>query len=211
MPSPKQQDQAGTRAKLLNVAGELFAAKGFAAVTVREICAQANTNVASVNYHFGDKLGLYNAVILSIVQFAEEAGRSPRRGTPEEQLHEFLSRYLRGLLGSGKPNWGFRVIQREMQSPTPVLKHIVETVVKPTEARLKEIIGQIVRRNPNDESVRLCAHSIIGQCLHYKNAAPVLAHLWPELWEDPERIDKVVNHIAAFSQCALRELARPKK
>ena len=48
-----------TRARLLKAAEQLFAERGFRKVTVREICHAAKANVAAVNYHFGDKLGLY--------------------------------------------------------------------------------------------------------------------------------------------------------
>src|ERR1700743_147511 len=48
-----------TRKKLLEVAGRVFAEHGYYAATVRDICAQAGSNVAAVNYHFRDKLGLY--------------------------------------------------------------------------------------------------------------------------------------------------------
>ena len=54
-----------TRQRLLEAAARLFAARGFTHVTVREICNAANANVAAVNYHFGDKLGLYEPKHLS--------------------------------------------------------------------------------------------------------------------------------------------------
>jgi len=47
---------------VLTAATRLFAANGFERVTVREICRAADANVAAVNYHFGDKEGLYHEV-----------------------------------------------------------------------------------------------------------------------------------------------------
>ena len=54
---------AETCDRLLEVAARLFAARGFKDVTIREICRSARANVAAVNYHFGDKLGLYREVL----------------------------------------------------------------------------------------------------------------------------------------------------
>ena len=52
-----------TRERLLAAGQRLFADRGFKKVTVREICREAGANVAAVNYHFGDKLGLYREVL----------------------------------------------------------------------------------------------------------------------------------------------------
>ena len=57
-----------TRQRLLHVAERLFAERGFRYVTVREICRAAGANVAAVNYHFGDKLGLYREIVQSAVE-----------------------------------------------------------------------------------------------------------------------------------------------
>lgn len=210
MPGSPAITEQDTRAKLLDAAGELFAEKGFDGVTVREICMKAGANLAAVNYHFGDKRRLYNEVVGSILRFAEQAASSPREGSPKQQFREFVSRYLRGLLGAGRPAWVMRLMQREMANPTPVLKHIVESVVAPTENRLREIIGLLLRRDPRDEAVRLCAHSVIGQCLHYKQASPIFVHLWPDIWKNPKRIDILVEHITVFSLAAFSKMSRRK-
>jgi len=65
-----------TREKLIEAAGQVFAERGFQEATVREICSRAGTNGAAVNYHFGDKLGLYTEVLRSSIfalQAAEDA------------------------------------------------------------------------------------------------------------------------------------------
>ena len=63
-----------TREKLIEAAGEVFAEVGFHNATVREICALAGTNIAAVNYYFGEKLGLYSEVLKSsiLAQQADE-------------------------------------------------------------------------------------------------------------------------------------------
>ena len=60
-------DDHETRQRLLTVAERLFADRGFKKVTVREICRAARANVAAVNYHFGDKLGLYREVLQAAI------------------------------------------------------------------------------------------------------------------------------------------------
>lgn len=48
-----------TRVKLLRTAARLFAQKGYASTSVRDIVQAAGENVSSVSYHFGNKRNLY--------------------------------------------------------------------------------------------------------------------------------------------------------
>ena len=50
---------AGTRERLLKIACELFAEKGYPSASISEITRLAGANKASVNYHFGSKEKLY--------------------------------------------------------------------------------------------------------------------------------------------------------
>ncbi|GAD88778.1 putative TetR family transcriptional regulator [Vibrio halioticoli NBRC 102217] len=52
-----------TKQKIIEVAESLFAQKGFKDTSLRAITSQANVNLASVNYHFGDKKSLIRAVL----------------------------------------------------------------------------------------------------------------------------------------------------
>lgn len=51
-----------TKNKILDVAEELFAERGFAETSLRTITARAKVNLASVNYHFGSKKTLIQEV-----------------------------------------------------------------------------------------------------------------------------------------------------
>lgn len=61
-----------TKERLLAVAGELFADRGFDSVSLRMITDRANVNLASVNYHFGSKEELIGAVVDDIVRPVNE-------------------------------------------------------------------------------------------------------------------------------------------
>ena len=57
-----REDEDGTRERILRTAERLFAERGFNGVSVRELAAAAQANIASIGYHFDSKEGLLSEV-----------------------------------------------------------------------------------------------------------------------------------------------------
>ncbi len=75
-------DGQETRLALLEAASVLFAQKGYKEATNAEICKQAKTNTASINYHFSSKENLYieawkYAFNRSLERYPEDGGVAP--------------------------------------------------------------------------------------------------------------------------------------
>jgi AcrR family transcriptional regulator len=203
-----------TRAKLLDAAGEVFAQHGFRDATVREICARAKANVAAVNYHFGDKVGLYLEVLretLTAVQTDSLQEALTHSKTAEQALRLFITAVLSRIFGKGEQSLRTRIMVHELAQPSSALTHVVEEVIRPNYDKLRHLVGKILGRRPDDDATRLCTHSVIGQIVHYIHARPVISILWPDLKMTPERVEQVANHIADFSLCSLQALAKKKK
>ncbi len=203
-----------TRAKLLDAAGVIFAEQGFEAATVREICARAGANVAAVNYYFKDKLGLYTEVFRQSVCAAENEAMRRALGevkTPEEALRQFVGAMLRRMSSASRTSWNVRIMAHEMARPTAALPNVIDEVMRPNYRALREIIGAILGLGPDDDTTRLCAHSLIGQVVHYAIARPVIQSLWPDLKMTEERLQQIADHISDFTLCSLRALAEQKK
>src|SRR5512137_1253736 len=64
---------AAVRDALLETSRSLFLTRGFASVTIRQIAAAAGSSPATIHYHFGDKLGLYRAMLEAAVAPVVEA------------------------------------------------------------------------------------------------------------------------------------------
>jgi AcrR family transcriptional regulator len=64
---PSHSGDPSTKERILSAAEELFAAEGFEKVSLRAITQSADANLASVNYHFGSKDALIDAVIERII------------------------------------------------------------------------------------------------------------------------------------------------
>lgn len=210
--SPQHRSQSRvheeTRQRLIKTAGEVFAECGFQAATVREICRRAGTNIAAVNYHFGDKLGLYTELLERTVDENEGPilASAVREPDAEEALRRFLNGMFRLMNQVGGPSIYVRVMTHELAQPSAALATVVERVIAPKANILHGIVGRIIDRPPDDTETRLCVHSIVGQIVHYMHARPVIEHLWPGFSMTPERIDQIANHVTEFSLCALRSI-----
>jgi AcrR family transcriptional regulator len=201
-----------TRERLLSVAAQLFAEQGFNNVTIREICQVAGANLAAVNYHFRDKLGLYkevvemaaNAVHQSKVDLIEAA--EPL--TPEERLRTYIRLMLHRLLDPEEDSWMDKLIAREMIDPTPALDLIVEKGIKPTSRRLGGMVAELLHTSLDDNRVWQCFLSIQAQCLFYKSSKPITARMAPPGFKyTPELIDALAEHVYQFSLAGIRAIA----
>jgi AcrR family transcriptional regulator len=191
-----------TREKLLAVAGPVFADRGYQAATIREICAGAGANVAAINYHFGDKLGLYTEVLQQSVRAAQLVAVQSaldQNTPPEDILRALIRARLRSITGEDLPDWHSRLLAHELANPTPALRHLIKRVSRPIYKRLLELIGGMIGLSANDENTRLCAISVVGQVLAYVLPGPLLTEVWPELKLTPEQVERIADHIADFS------------
>jgi len=203
-------DENETRSRLLKVAARLFGERGFNHVSVRDICREAGTNVASVNYHFRDKLGLYCELIEIVAEgmnrgkiAALEAGAGR---PPEEQLRAYIRGFLHQLLDPNPKDdsWMEKLIAREMMEPTPALDLIIEKGIKPSGERLNRLVGDVLELPLGDERVLLCAGTIQGLCLWHRTSRSVAERLVPNLRYTPEVIDGIAEFVSNFALAGMR-------
>ncbi|HWW89061.1 MAG TPA: CerR family C-terminal domain-containing protein [Vicinamibacterales bacterium] len=193
----------------MSAAERLFADRGFKRVTVREICRVARANVAAVNYHFGGKLGLYREVLQSAIdamRSTNEAAKQAGEGqTPENQLRRYIFIFVHRLLSPGNETM-HRLMNREMNDPTPVLDELVERGVRPRIEYLSGVVSEMIGRPPTDQEVLRCIASIQSQSIAYL-PNPIVKKLGLTLTATPAQIDEVAEHIAQFSVAGVRAIA----
>ncbi len=98
--------QSEPKRKLLDAAEQLFAERGFEAVSVRDVTQLAKANVAAVNYHFGSREGMIALVISRYVTPIHEE-RIARLDALEKKwpgkvvpLEELIDAFVRPLAGT---------------------------------------------------------------------------------------------------------------
>ncbi len=220
------QTELDTRTRLLEAAGPVFAARGYDRATVREICTSAGVNIASVGYHFGDKLGLYRELIRETREARERQFPTPNTagGDPAVTLARIVRTLMSRILSADHSGWESQLFMREMQSPTPVFEDIVEQYFRPIYERLVQTIAALIELEqqtdtPTDTATKTPDHvvehlalTVIGACVHHKVGAGAIEILIsPERRKNHFDIDSLSRHITAVTLAAVRsnDVTRP--
>jgi TetR/AcrR family transcriptional regulator, regulator of cefoperazone and chloramphenicol sensitivity len=197
--------QDPTKVRLLEAAGEEFAAKGFDAARIRTICERAGANIAAVNYHFGDKEQLYVQTVLDAHRCGVEGDDEsrPDPGAAPEQLRDFIHHFLCRVLAINDPDdWRHRLLLREMLHPTSASDVLIREAIRPKFERLTQILRSFCPV-ADDRKLHAQAFSVIGQCLHYKMARAVTERLiGPEAFQALD-LEYLTDHITSFCLAAL--------
>lgn len=151
---------ADTQEHLLEAAERLFALRGYAGLTVREVAQEAQANVAAVNYHFGSKEGLVmemlrrrvapvNAERLRMLEEAKKrVGGAPLR--PEEIFEALLLPIGRAAVGDEGPDSTFmQLLGRSFTEPAEFLEKVHRDLFRGlAEAFFRELARTYPEANP---------------------------------------------------------------
>ncbi len=212
---PDSVQDLPTKERIIEAAAEIFGNQGFKAATIRNIAKAAKANVAAINYHFGDKAGLYRTVLLNI--FSNGFTAFPPVGplepgqNPEVQLQRFVKDMFYRLAspqGFGGYSGKGKLIAREFVEPTGAFEDIFETYIKPHRDALLSIIAGLCDTHPEDPRLKPCAVSILGQCVYYAFAAPVIGRVVPACAPTPDNLDQLAHGVYLFSLGGIKSLTR---
>jgi TetR/AcrR family transcriptional regulator, regulator of cefoperazone and chloramphenicol sensitivity len=199
-----------TRERLLKASARLFAERGFKKVTIRDICRAARANVAAVNYHFGDKLGLYREVLQTATEGMRAVNELARQAgadrSPEEQLRRYVAIFVQRVLTPGNDTV-YKLVNREMNDPTPALDTLVEQGVRPRIDYLSGLIADIIGCAPSDQRVLRCVVSLQSQVFSFL-PNPISARLGFVNKPSAANLRDIADHIAEFSLAGIHAVGR---
>ena len=198
-----------TRNAIMEAAGKIFAEEGYPKATVRDICRQASANIAAINYHFGDKKGLYLAVLkhyqaIAFQTYPPDLGMKKTQ-KPEEKLRVFIRSFLMRIMDDGRPAWFGKLLAQEFIQPTWAFDILVEENIRPAFQLLTGIVSEILGKSAKERKIRLCSMSIVGQCLYFRHSHPVITRLFPGEIFGARQIDELTDHITHLSLHGLME------
>ncbi len=126
--------------KILDVAEELIAKKGFDGTSVRDISAKANINVAMISYYFGSKekmlAYLYQYRVQRTRESFAEFAHTIKDGKPEMQMKEFIRFIVSQMF---KYNYFHAFVKQEIRHTELVKDELIEFYKTATE-KIDEVV-----------------------------------------------------------------------
>ena len=139
----------GTKSRILDAAERLFLEHGFEATSLRQLTAAAGVNLAAVNYHFGSKEELFQAVLTRrldpmnqeridlLTKLEREAGGKPL--SCEKVLFAMLIPALKLARDERRGGKNFlRLLGRAYADPAPFIRHFLSQQYAGMIGRYKE-------------------------------------------------------------------------
>lgn len=164
---PLRSDGEATRARIIEAAGRLFAGQGFAATTSKEIAATAGVDIASINYHFGSRTGLYEEVLLEahgriirLDRMEEVAGTG---SSGEDKLRRLIGFFVDAALGN--PGWPLHVLAREILAPSSHVEVLRERAILPKMSVMLSVLAEITGLPREDPALLRALLSVLAPCL----------------------------------------------
>ena len=205
----KREDGKETRRRLLKAASAEFARNGYQKAKVADICKRAGANQAAVNYYFRNKAGLYAETWQHTCRESQESMLPDMTELPpEERLHLYIRMVMQNLTDEGDPQYFSRLYLREVVSPTGLIQDGWQETIQPWREKLHHLIRELMGPNANAERVRFCEMSILNQC---RMLITINRHDLEMLLEQPlspEVVERMVNHITAFSLAGITAVGR---
>ncbi len=189
--------EAGVKDRLFWAALRTFAAKGYKGATVRAVCREAGgVNVSAVQYYYGGKDKLYQAVLE--VLFTEGDQRFRQRlqdeakagASPEERLRLLIEVYCQVLFAHGEVGDAFlRLWAMELANPTPFLGDMAERHSRPQTMAMLGLMAEFAGPDAPITTLVAMMSCVLGPCLYqallwqnYRRIVPEhppMAEHWP--------------------------------
>ncbi|EKF9487169.1 TetR/AcrR family transcriptional regulator [Vibrio cholerae] len=176
--------RSSTKEKILDVAEGLFAEYGFNDTSLRTITSKAGVNLASVNYHFGDKKTLVRAVLNRYLEaFMPEMKQSLERLNERDdydmaEVFEALRAPLRSL-SELRPNGTSRFMLLIGRGYTDVQGHLRWFITNRYNDVLTLFTDSVLKANPSltRETLFWRLHFTLGTCVFTMASSQALAEI----------------------------------
>ena len=160
----------------------VFEATRFASGRKNAIRIEVNGSQGSIAFDFED---------MNVLQFFD--------GTEPAEVAGFR----RIIVTEPEHSWHMKLMLREVIQPTQACTELVQDFIRPHFEMLDQILAEILPAGFPAQNRRLIGFSIIGQCLHFRVAQPVISLLVGPQEHAAYTPQVLTEHITRFSLAAL--------
>ncbi|MFV0322471.1 MAG: TetR/AcrR family transcriptional regulator [Alphaproteobacteria bacterium] len=162
-------DGQETRRRIIEAAAQHYAQTGFAETTNKIIAATADVDLASINYHFGSRSGLYQAVLVEahrqLVSLEKLAEIQAQTKTAEEKLYAFIK--MACTTPTTEKNYYAQILAREVAAQTTYFDILFDKEIIPKMNIIRSIISEITQIPADSPEILPCLINIFAPCLMY--------------------------------------------
>lgn len=162
-------DGTATKGRIIESASKLFANFGFAETTNKAIAADAQVDLASINYHFGSRAGLYQAVLIEahreFINIDELAKIQAQDISAEDKLHAVITLFCNPHIEDKK--WYAQLLAREVAAPSSYFEVLFTQEVTPKMNIVRNIVSAVAHIDADLPQIYPCLINIFAPCLMY--------------------------------------------
>lgn len=212
-----QQRGEDTRLRILRTALQVFAAEGYDGASTRTLARRANVNLPALQYYFGNKEGLYRAVVDHIGDNVERrigpvtaqisatlASGEVSRVQVLDLLCRLLDAFVALVTDQTSPDWESKALffaraEIEQQSALDTLhQRVMRQIIEPCAV----LIGHLTDQPPDAEQTLLRTVAMIGQVSVFCNRKAHQALGWQHL--DEARVSAIQGLVREHTRAIFR-------
>ncbi|MBU2863246.1 TetR/AcrR family transcriptional regulator [Reinekea forsetii] len=207
--------QADTITRILDSAEQLFAEKGFAETSLRMITTRAKVNLAAVNYHFGSKKDLIQAVFARfLTPFTEKLNKELQmvvKDNPSPSFHDVLGVLAKTMLTGIENNENYNKLSVFMRllglAYTQAQGHLRKFLLENYSQSYSAFIGYLKMAHPelSGREIFWRIHFAIGASVFTMSSIEVLRSMEQNDTGAKSSIEEIMNQLIPFLAAALEQ------
>ena len=161
-----------TKEKLLQTATELFSKRGIEGVSTRDLAKASGVNLCSINYYFGTKQKLYEAILENVVEkivslVTDRQISLQNQGLSAlEEIKTFAGNLLDLLCSDTISSIQAELLIKEIINPTAAYDKLYLQVIEPLHKRLTSLVMQLTGFSEQEAIIK--THCIMGQAVMFR-------------------------------------------
>ncbi len=193
---------ANTKLRILNAAEMLFADQGFAQTSMRQITSEAEVNLASINYHFGNKKNLIQAVLQRYFDSLMPLIEQSLQDKQADSIHVVLNGLVEPIMSLNNLRAGgtalfVRLLGRGYNETQGHLRKFIMTHYGSTISKLTVSIKRCLP-NVDDEELFWRLHFALGSFVFSMSSSQALREIAESDFHQQVNIEDVIRHLVPF-------------